>query len=161
MSNGEAARCTRRDRQAEAKKAGAPWDAAKAFDRSAPLGALTPRAAAGAMTAARIWLSVNGQTRQDANIDQMIWSLPEIIAALSRSWALAPGDLIFTGTPAAASPTTQVRQGYLEASGVDAARAMVDMIISLRTFEANQRVIRTLDDTLGRLVNSAGAAGGA
>jgi fumarylpyruvate hydrolase len=107
---------TRRDRQAEAKKAGAPWDAAKAFDRSAPLGALTPRSAAGAMTAARIWLSVNGQTRQDANIDQMIWSLPEIIAALSRSWALAPGDLIFTGTPAGVGPRAA---GDAVACGVD------------------------------------------
>ena len=79
---------TRRDRQAEAKKAGAPWDAAKAFDNSAPIGALVPHADAGALTHARIWLSVNGETRQDANIDQMIWSIPEIIAALSRSWAL-------------------------------------------------------------------------
>jgi fumarylpyruvate hydrolase len=95
---------TRRDRQNEAKKAGAPWDAAKGFDRSAPVGALLPRASAGAMTHARIWLSVNGRTQQDANIDQMIWSAPEIIAALSRSWALAPGDLVFTGTPAGVGP---------------------------------------------------------
>jgi fumarylpyruvate hydrolase len=56
------------------------------------------------MTHARIWLSVNGETRQDADIDQMIWTIPEIIAALSRSWALAPGDLIFTGTPAGVGP---------------------------------------------------------
>jgi fumarylpyruvate hydrolase len=95
---------TRRDRQAEAKKAGAPWDAAKAFDNSAPIGALVPKAQAGPMTHARIWLSVNGETRQDADIDQMIWTIPEIIAALSRSWALAPGDLIFTGTPAGVGP---------------------------------------------------------
>jgi fumarylpyruvate hydrolase len=95
---------TRRDRQAEAKKAGAPWDAAKAFDNSAPLGALVARADAGAMTRGRIWLSVNGETRQDADLEQMIWSAPEIIAALSRSWALAPGDLVFTGTPAGVGP---------------------------------------------------------
>jgi fumarylpyruvate hydrolase len=95
---------TRRDRQAEAKQAGAPWDAAKAFDHSAPIGALVPKAQAGPMTHARIWLSVNGETRQDADIDQMIWTIPEIIAALSRSWALAPGDLIFTGTPAGVGP---------------------------------------------------------
>lgn len=91
---------TRRDRQAEAKKAGAPWDTAKAFDHSAPVGALVAKANAGAMTRGRIWLSVNGETRQDADIDQMIWSIPEIIASVSRSWVLAPGDLIFTGTPA-------------------------------------------------------------
>lgn len=92
---------TRRDRQAEAKKAGAPWDVAKAFDKSAPLGALTqatPRADA------RIWLSVNGVTKQDAKLSDMIWSAPEIIAHLSCSWALEPGDLIFTGTPAGVGP---------------------------------------------------------
>jgi fumarylpyruvate hydrolase len=93
---------TRRDRQNDAKKAGAPWDAAKGFDNSAPIGALAP--AAGAMVRGRIWLSVNGQTRQDANLDQMIWSAPEIIAALSRTWALAAGDLVFTGTPAGVGP---------------------------------------------------------
>ena len=95
---------TRRDRQAEAKNAGAPWDAAKGFDLSAPMGALAPKAETGAMTRARIWLSVNGEMRQEADIEQMIWNVPEIIAALSRSWALAPGDLIFTGTPAGVGP---------------------------------------------------------
>jgi fumarylpyruvate hydrolase len=95
---------TRRDRQAEAKKAGAPWDAAKAFDQSAPVGALKPAPDAGVMTRGRIWLSVNGETRQDADLEQMIWSAPDIIAALSRSWALAPGDLVFTGTPAGVGP---------------------------------------------------------
>jgi fumarylpyruvate hydrolase len=95
---------TRRDRQNEAKKAGAPWDAAKGFDNSAPIGAIVPRIDAGAMKQARIWLSVNGEMRQNADIDQMIWSVPEIIAALSRSWVLAAGDLIFTGTPAGVGP---------------------------------------------------------
>lgn len=95
---------TRRDRQAEAKKAGAPWDTAKAFDQSAPMGALTPVAQSGHPARGRIWLSVNGEARQDADVDQMIWSAPEIIAAVSRSWALAPGDLIFTGTPAGVGP---------------------------------------------------------
>lgn len=92
---------TRRDRQAEAKKAGAPWDTAKAFDQSAPIGAITqtqPRADA------RIWLSVNGAAKQEAKLSDMIWSVPEIIAHLSRSWALQPGDLIFTGTPAGVGP---------------------------------------------------------
>jgi fumarylpyruvate hydrolase len=97
---------TRRDRQAEAKNAGAPWDAAKAFDASAPVGALTPSTVCGRMQAGRIWLSVNGHTRQDGDLSQMIWSAPEIIAALSRSWALKPGDLVFTGTPAGVGPLT-------------------------------------------------------
>jgi fumarylpyruvate hydrolase len=90
---------TRRDRQAEAKQAGAPWDAAKAFDNSAPVSTLTPAAQCGHLRNGRIWLAVNGQTRQDADIADMIWSAPEIIAALSRVWELRAGDLIFTGTP--------------------------------------------------------------
>ena len=92
---------TRRDRQAEAKKAGAPWDVAKAFDQSAPISAIT-QTAPGAD--ARIWLAVNGATKQEAKLSDMIWSVPEIIAHLSRSWALQPGDLIFTGTPAGVGP---------------------------------------------------------
>lgn len=95
---------TRRDRQAEAKQTGAPWDVAKAFDASAPMGALTSVAQCGHPRAGRISLAVNGVTKQDADLAEMIWSVPEIIAALSRSWALAPGDLIFTGTPAGVGP---------------------------------------------------------
>ncbi len=105
---------TRRDRQAEAKKSGAPWDIAKAFDDSAPIGALTPAARCGCLNSGRIWLSVNGIVRQDADLGDMIWSIPEIVAALSRSWALAPGDLIFTGTPSgvgALAPSDAVECG--------------------------------------------------
>jgi len=90
---------TRRDRQAEAKKAGTPWDTAKGFDHSAPISALTPIADAGDVLNARIWLSVNGEVRQDSNTSGMIWSVPEIIATLSQWWALKAGDLIFTGSP--------------------------------------------------------------
>ena len=105
---------TRRDRQAEAKKAGAPWDAAKAFDLSAPVGALVSAAQSGHPRSGRIWLAVNDATRQSADLSEMIWSVPEIIAALSRSWALRPGDLVFTGTPAGVGPLQvgdQVRCG--------------------------------------------------
>lgn len=94
---------TRRDRQAEAKKAGTPWDTAKGFDRSAPISALTPAASCGDAANARIWIKVNGETRQDANTHDMIWRIPEIIAALSRWWELKPGDLIFTGSPSGVS----------------------------------------------------------
>ena len=90
---------TRRDRQAEAKKAGTPWDTAKGFDLSAPVSALTPAAQAGDVRSARIWLKVNGEARQDANTSGMIWSVPEIIAGLSSWWELRAGDLIFTGSP--------------------------------------------------------------
>jgi fumarylpyruvate hydrolase len=92
---------TRRDLQAEAKKAARPWDMAKGFDHSAPIGALrvgVPPAAAA------ISLSVDGERRQNGNLKDMIWSVAEIIAALSTYVALAPGDLIFTGTPAGVGP---------------------------------------------------------
>ncbi len=72
----------------------------KSFDRSAPVSALRPVTATGLLQQARIWLEVNGQRRQDGNIDAMIWSVDEVIAHLSCFFALAPGDLIFTGTPA-------------------------------------------------------------
>lgn len=87
---------TRRDLQAIAKKAGRPWDMAKGFDRSAPIGPIAPGQppASGA-----IRLSVNGTVRQTGSISDMIWSPAEIIAKLSSYITLAPGDLIFTGTP--------------------------------------------------------------
>lgn len=97
---------TRRDRQAEAKKAGGPWDTAKAFDDSAPLGALKPVSEIGHISRGRIWLSVNGETKQSGDIANMIWSAAEIISHLSRSWALKAGDLIFTGTPSGVGPLT-------------------------------------------------------
>jgi fumarylpyruvate hydrolase len=107
---------TRRDRQAEAKAGGAPWDVAKAFDNSAPLGPLTPAARFGGLPSARIWLAVNGAVKQDATLDQMIWSVPEIIAHLSRSFELQPGDLIFTGTPAGVG---KIEAGDMVTCGID------------------------------------------
>jgi len=107
---------TRRDRQAEAKKAGTPWDTAKGFDHSAPISALTPGADAGDVLNARIWLSVNGEMRQDSNTGGMIWSVPEIIATLSQWWALKAGDLIFTGSPEGVGA---IGAGDVIACGVD------------------------------------------
>lgn len=92
---------TRRDLQAEAKKASRPWDMAKGFDHSAPIGPLhrgVPPAAA------TIELMVNGDRRQSGNIADMIWSVPEIISILSTFVRLVPGDLIFTGTPSGVGP---------------------------------------------------------
>lgn len=88
---------TRRDLQSEAKDKGRPWDTGKGFDRSAPISAITPRAG---LANGRIWLQVNGALRQQGMLADMIWSVPEIIAELSTLFELAPGDLIFTGTPA-------------------------------------------------------------
>jgi len=88
---------TRRDMQAAAKKAGRPWDMAKGFDASAPVGPLLIGAPPKTGT---IELDINGERRQSGNLSDMIWSVAEIIATLSTYVALAPGDLIFTGTPA-------------------------------------------------------------
>ncbi len=90
---------TRRDLQHAAKKGGLPWDTSKAFDCSAPIGPIRP-VSRGHLTKGRIWLSVNGQLRQESDIAEMIWSVPEVIAELSTLFELKPGDLIFTGTPA-------------------------------------------------------------
>ena len=95
---------TRRDLQAEAKDKGRPWDFAKGFDRSAPMGPLVPVSRIGHPGKAAIHLSVNGKSRQSADVSDMIWSVPEVIAEASRYIALAPGDLIFTGTPAGVGP---------------------------------------------------------
>ena len=94
---------TRRDLQSEAKAAGRPWDTAKGFDRSAPVGVLAPAARVGHPRAGSIALDVNGEPRQRGDLAEMIWSVPEVIAHLSHFYRLAPGDLIFTGTPAGVS----------------------------------------------------------
>ena len=95
---------TRRDLQTAARNQGRPWDLSKGFDRSAPIGAIRPVAAVGHPSRGRIELSVNGTTKQDGDLADMIWGVPEIIASLSAYVALAPGDLIFTGTPAGVGP---------------------------------------------------------
>lgn len=106
---------TRRDLQAEAKDKGRPWDTAKGFDRSAPITALTP-AADVTLDASKIWLKVNGTLRQQGALADMIWSVPEIIAELSTLFELAPGDLIYTGTPAgvAAIESKDVLEGGVD-----------------------------------------------
>jgi len=94
---------TRRDLQNHAKDKGQPWDSGKGFDASAPLGPIRPAAACGRFDG-RITLSVNGVTKQDGVLSDMIWGVPEIISAVSRLWTLQPGDLIFTGTPDGVGP---------------------------------------------------------
>jgi len=105
---------TRRDLQAVAKDAGRPWDMAKGFDASAPCSPLIPAAKLGHPQDARIWLEVNGALRQEGNLNEMIWPIPDVIAHLSRLVTLAPGDLIYTGTPAgvaALKPGDRLRGG--------------------------------------------------
>ncbi|MCU0929963.1 MAG: fumarylacetoacetate hydrolase family protein [Burkholderiaceae bacterium] len=91
---------TRRDLQGEMKKQGRPWCIGKAFEQSAPIGPIHPKASTGLLTRGAITLAVNGQPRQRGDLGDLIWSVDETIAAISRAWVLQPGDLIFTGTPA-------------------------------------------------------------
>jgi len=91
---------TRRDLQNAAKDLGRPWEWGKSFDHSAPCAALVTAAEIGHPQAGRIWLSVNGVIRQQGDIADLIWSVPEVIAEISASMRLEPGDLIYTGTPA-------------------------------------------------------------
>ena len=90
---------TRRDLQAQAKKAGRPWSIAKGFDQSAPIGAIHRIEETGELTAGAIALDVDGAPRQRGDLSDMIWNVRETISWLSRAWELKPGDLIYTGTP--------------------------------------------------------------
>ncbi len=95
---------TRRDLQLAARDKGRPWDFGKAFDRSAVIGPVHPVSKVGHPDSGAIGLSVNGEVKQDADLNELIWSVPEIISILSHSIGLQPGDLIMTGTPAGVGP---------------------------------------------------------
>jgi fumarylpyruvate hydrolase len=95
---------TRRDLQRAAKDKARPWEPAKAFDQSAPISAIHRAADVGHPSSGRIWLAVNGEIRQDAGLDELIWNVAESVAELSTLFALAPGDLLYTGTPAGVGP---------------------------------------------------------
>ena len=107
---------TRRDLQGEAKKAGRPWEVGKAFDYAAPCSQVVSVVEIGHPDKGRIWLEVNGEVRQDGNLKQLIWTVPEIISCLSGLFTIAAGDLIYTGTPAGVGP---VRRGDVLHGGVD------------------------------------------
>lgn len=109
---------TRRDLQDTAKKAGRPWDMAKGFDASGPVGTLTPAAVCGHVAEAAISLSVNDETRQAGNVNQMIWKPAEAIAYLSRLVELRPGDLLFTGTPAGVGPVLRGDRLHADIDGL-------------------------------------------
>jgi fumarylpyruvate hydrolase len=107
---------TRRDLQQKAKKMGRPWEVGKSFDDSAPCGNVVPASRIGHPSKGAIWLEVNGKRVQESDISQLIWSVPEIIAELSATFALRAGDLIFTGTPSGVGP---VRRGDVLRGGID------------------------------------------
>ncbi|MDH3989054.1 MAG: fumarylacetoacetate hydrolase family protein [Gammaproteobacteria bacterium] len=95
---------TRRDLQRAAKEKARPWETAKGFDQSAPISAIHRAEDIGHPSSGRIWLAVNGQIRQDAGLNELIWNVSESIAELSTLFELAPGDLLYTGTPAGVGP---------------------------------------------------------
>jgi fumarylpyruvate hydrolase len=109
---------TRRDLQAAAREKREPWEASKGFDASAPIGLIRPAALCGDVKGA-IRLTVNGKTRQDARVADMIWNTAEVIAQASKLWRLQPGDLIFTGTPEGVGPLVRGDRvhGEIEAVG--------------------------------------------
>jgi fumarylpyruvate hydrolase len=117
---------TRRDLQNEAKKTGRPWEIGKAFEHSAPMTDITPAAKSGHLSKGAIWLKVNGEVRQQSDLTQLIWNIPEIIAHLSAIFELRAGDLIMTGTPAgvAAVKPGDVMEGYCEGVGTIIAKVV-------------------------------------
>ena len=107
---------TRRDLQDICKEHRRPWEISKAFDHSAPCGELVPAGETGHPEAGRIWVAVDGETRQDGDLGQMIWKVPEMISYLSGLFELVPGDVIFTGTPSGVSAVTR---GQTMHAGID------------------------------------------
>jgi fumarylpyruvate hydrolase len=110
---------TRRDLQGEAKKTGRPWEIGKSFEHSAPMGEIVPASVIGHLSKGAITLKVNGTLRQQSDLSQLIWNVPEIIAHLSAIFELKAGDLIMTGTPAgvAAVKPGDVMEGHCEGLG--------------------------------------------
>jgi fumarylpyruvate hydrolase len=110
---------TRRDLQAECKKAGRPWEIGKAFEHSAPCGAIMRAAEIGHPDEGAIWLKVSGEVRQEGNLNQLIWKVPEMIAFLSGLFALKAGDLIMSGTPSGVGKVERgdVLEGHIDHVG--------------------------------------------
>jgi fumarylpyruvate hydrolase len=109
---------TRRDLQAAAKKAGRPWEVAKSFDASAPVSPVVPATKVGSLARGAIWLDVNGERRQSGDLGQLIWKIDETIGYLSGLFELAPGDLIFTGTPAGVAAVQRGDRLHAHVDGV-------------------------------------------
>jgi fumarylpyruvate hydrolase len=106
---------TRRDLQAAAKKAGRPWETAKAFAHSGPIGRITP----GPMTGSRMSLSIDGAVKQQGDVAQMIWSVAEILVEFAKMFDPGAGDLIFTGTPAGVGPVKRGDKMHAEIEGLE------------------------------------------
>ncbi len=116
---------TRRDLQGEAKQLRRPWEIGKAFERSAPCGALVPAADAGHPSSGLVQLKVNGEVRQTGDLGQMIWKVPEMISYLSDYFELAAGDVIMSGTPSGVASVARGDVMEAEIAGVGALRVTV------------------------------------
>jgi len=110
---------TRRDLQGEAKKLGRPWEVGKAFEASAPCGPLVPASEIGHPTSGAVTLKVNAEIRQQGDLNQLIWKVPEMISYLSGLFTLQPGDIIMTGTPAGVGAVVRgdLLEGFVEGIG--------------------------------------------
>jgi fumarylpyruvate hydrolase len=110
---------TRRDLQGECKKAGRPWEIGKAFEHSAPIGEIVPASTIGHPENGAIWLKVNGELRQQGDLNHMIWKVPEMISYLSGLFELQPGDLIMSGTPSGVGAVVRgdVMESHVEGVG--------------------------------------------
>ena len=112
--------------QGIAKEQRRPWDTGKSFEGAAPITAIHEVGETGHPAAGRIWLAVNGDVQQDGDIRDMIWNVPETIAELSTLFTLAPGDLIFTGTPAGVGSVSSGDQITGGVDGVDEISIRID-----------------------------------
>jgi fumarylpyruvate hydrolase len=110
---------TRRDLQGQMKKLGRPWEIGKAFENSAPCSELIPAEGIGHPDQGAVWLKINGETRQEGDLNQMIWKIPEMISYLSELFTLQPGDIILTGTPSGVGPVQRGDRlhGHVEGVG--------------------------------------------
>lgn len=116
---------TRRDLQGQAKKMGRPWEIGKAFERSAPISALQSAEQTGHLDQGRIALTVNGELRQEGDMNQMIWKVPEMIRYLSEYFELAPGDVILSGTPSGVGPVVKGDELVASIAGLGELRVTV------------------------------------
>ncbi|MBY8977128.1 fumarylacetoacetate hydrolase family protein [Rhodobacteraceae bacterium NNCM2] len=117
---------TRRDLQAEAKRLARPWEVSKAFERSAPVGPLHTVAEVGHPDHGRIALTINGEVRQEGDLNQMIWKVPEMVSYLSEYYELAAGDVILSGTPSGVGP---VQKGDVMEASIEGLGSMVVTVV--------------------------------
>jgi fumarylpyruvate hydrolase len=109
---------TRRDLQGQMKKLGRPWEIGKAFEHSAPCTEIVPAAEIGHPNEGAVWLKINGETRQEGDLNQLIWKIPEMISYLSDLFTLHSGDIILTGTPAGVGPVQRGDEMHGHVAGV-------------------------------------------